>query len=352
MGYYHDKKFKFSFKGKEKEKELPQYHENYYSRNISNWVIIKHYLRRSYIYIIFIILIIIICSYGYLPNKSNDNSLNEKFIQKLDKIIYNYYKNTTIPEIEDHLIIVAGHAISKTVTEIPTKIKDWNIKPFQTEEINTFLTHIATGILIAKYNKNSSIIFSGGQTQNIAGPLTEGQTYWYIANSMNWLNEKGIRKRATTEEFAKDSYENLLYSICRYHEFTGKYPKFITMVTYPFKHYRFNNLHRETLKYPEDKFQFVGITFNLVNSQNATSKIFPNKITDIPKDVPEFELKHSITNFQKDPHGCKGILKQKRIDRNPFNRFPSYTTSCPELKEIINYCIENKISNEIQWENL
>jgi len=30
---------------------------------------------------------------------------------------------------------------------------------------------------------------------------------------MNWLNEKGIRKRATTEEFAKDSYENLLYSI-------------------------------------------------------------------------------------------------------------------------------------------
>jgi len=40
---------------------------------------------------------------------------------------------------------------------------------------------------------------------------------------MNWLNEKGIRKRATTEEFAKDSYENLLYSICRYHEFTGKY---------------------------------------------------------------------------------------------------------------------------------
>ena len=69
--------------------------------------------------------------------------------------------------ILQHLIIVAGHAISKTVTEIPTKIKDWNIKPFQTEEINTFLTHIATGILIAKYNKNSSIIFSGGKNKII-----------------------------------------------------------------------------------------------------------------------------------------------------------------------------------------
>jgi len=62
-----------------------------------------------------------------------------------------------------HLIIVAGHSIGKSIDRIPTKVEDWNIQPFQTEEINTFLTHILTGILIAKYNKNSTLIFSGGK---------------------------------------------------------------------------------------------------------------------------------------------------------------------------------------------
>jgi len=38
---------------------------------------------------------------------------------------------------------------------------------------------------------------------------------------MKWLDIENVRERATSEEFAKDSYENLIFSICRYHEFTG-----------------------------------------------------------------------------------------------------------------------------------
>ncbi|ORX85065.1 hypothetical protein BCR32DRAFT_200321 [Anaeromyces robustus] len=250
-----------------------------------------------------------------------------------------------------HLIIVAGHGISKTINEVPTEVDKWNIKPFQTEEINTFISHIITGILVAKYNKNSTLIFSGGQTQNIAGPLTEGQSYWYIANSMNWLNLENIKERTTSEEFAKDSYENLIFSICRYHEFTGKYPKFITLISYPYKHYRFFNLHLKAIKYPENKFQFIGMTYDLID-EGTPSLIFPPKITELPDDLPDFELNHSISNFKTDPYGCKGVLLQKKKDRNPFNRYSSYSSSCPELKEILEFCNTNEIKNEIKWDEI
>jgi len=295
---------------------------------------------------IIILLLIFIIKY----NKRN-NVINNEVIDKLEKIISKHYRNSTITNIEDHLIIVAGHSISKTINEVPTDVNKWNIKSFQTEEINTFISHIITGILVAKYNKNSTLIFSGGQTQNIAGPLTEGQSYWYIANAMNWLNNDNIKERATTEEFAKDSYENLIFSICRYHEFTGKYPKFITIISYPYKHYRFVNLHRQAIKFPESKFQFIGMTYDLID-EGTTSLIFPPKITDIPTDLPDFELNHSISNFKTDPFGCKGVLLQKKKDRNPFNRYNSYSSSCPELKEILEFCNTNEIKNEIQWDKI
>jgi len=333
---------------KKDEDLIPFYRENKKTSVNNTLRIIKHYLKKTYLIILLCIIIIIIYIFNF---KRRDNAIDTEIINKLDKIISDHYSNSTITSIEDHLIIVAGHGISKTINEVPTEVNKWNIKSFQTEEINTFISHIITGILIAKYNKNSTLIFSGGQTQNVAGPLTEGQSYWYIANAMHWLDLENIKERATSEEFARDSYENLIFSICRYHEFTGKYPKFITLISYPYKHYRFFNLHREAIKYPEDKFQFVGMTYDLIED-GTPSVIFPSKITEIPDDLPDFELNHSISNFKTDPYGCKGVLLQKKKDRNPFNRYSSYSSSCPELKEILEYCNTNEIKKEIQWNEI
>jgi len=72
----------------------------------------------------------------------------------------------------------------------------------------------------------------------------------------------------------------------------------------------------------------------------------------MPDNLPDFEIKHSITNFQNDPFGCKGVLQKKKIDRNPFKRIHPYSNSCPELKEILDYCINNKITKEIQWDEI
>ena len=38
-----------------------------------------------------------------------------------------------------------------------------------------------------------------------------------------------VRQRTLTEEHARDSFENLLFSICRFRELTGVYPRNITV---------------------------------------------------------------------------------------------------------------------------
>ena len=62
-----------------------------------------------------------------------------------------------------------------------------------------------------------------------------------------------------TEDDALDSYQNLLFSIARFHEYTGRWPARITVVGYEFKRRRFTELHRAALRWPAARFDYVGI---------------------------------------------------------------------------------------------
>lgn len=153
----------------------------------------------------------------------------------------------------------------------------------------------------------------------------------------------------------------------------GKYPKFITVISYPYKHYRFCNLHRQSINFPSQRFQFVGIDYNIYQnlsselifqsskpisgnstqfySESSNKKLPPN----LPLGLPDFEINHSIQNFYSDPYGCSGILKEKRKSRDPFNRIPSYISSCPDIKRLLNHCDEieknnkEKLMENIDW---
>lgn len=59
--------------------------------------------------------------------------------------------------------------------------------------------------------------------------------------------------RMVTEEFARDSHENLLFSICRFSEMTGNYPSKITVVGFEFKRQRFQDIHRYSIGYPVEQ---------------------------------------------------------------------------------------------------
>ncbi|OMJ25218.1 hypothetical protein AYI70_g1047 [Smittium culicis] len=78
---------------------------------------------------------------------------------------------------------------------------------------------------------------------------------------MDWLLPE-IMGRVFMEEFASDSYENLLFSICRFHEVTGNYPVRITVVGFDFKKDRFNDFHLKAIGYPSIRFTYIGINMS------------------------------------------------------------------------------------------
>jgi hypothetical protein len=60
------------------------------------------------------------------------------------------------------------------------------------------------------------------------------------------------------QEHARDSFENLLFSLCRFYELTGHYPANITAVSYILKQKRFEEVHRAAVRFPHEHFYFIG----------------------------------------------------------------------------------------------
>ena len=215
-------------------------------------------------------------------------------------------------------------------------------------------------------------MFSGGETRAKTGPETEGGSYFRVADALNlWDgrdlfnnnddekegattmnngndindNDTGekkkngsnaqhqqtattttVRARTITEEYATDSFQNLLFSICRFYEITGSYPQKITMVSFTFKRQRFEMLHASSIRWPLTNFHYVGVDppsstgFNIVESTNG-------------------EKNNSLLPYETDPYGCHTeILQQKRKERNPFARRAPYELTCPEMKDLLYWC--------------
>ena len=99
-----------------------------------------------------------------------------------------------------------------------------------------------------------------GQTKKVS-TTTEGESYLRLAQGSGLLPplEQEHFVRVTTEDDALDSFQNLLFSIARFHEYTGHYPSKITVVGFEIKRRRFTELHRAALRWPEAMFHYVGI---------------------------------------------------------------------------------------------
>ncbi|KAF7726875.1 hypothetical protein EC973_008382 [Apophysomyces ossiformis] len=249
-----------------------------------------------------------------------------------------------------HAVIVAGHAIytgPKTLDAIHTE-DHWILEPFQqgTDQVPTFVKHIQKGIELAREDPNAVLIFTGGQTRPGAGPQSEGLSYWQIAQILmnSTITEEGARgdvgKRMVIEEFARDSHENLLFSLCRFAEMTGQYPSSVTVIGFDFKRERFVNIHRAALRLPADQFEYIGI-----------DPLRSDTITDTS--VKTGELQNSYNPFKEDMYGCHGSLKQKKLDRNPFRRRHAYRYTCPALADILNYCPANNevFQGALPWDS-
>lgn len=134
-------------------------------------------------------------------------------------------------------------------------------------------------------------------------------------------HELPVGARAVTEEFALDSYENLLFSIARFKEVTGRWPEKITVVGYGMKRQRFDELHRAAIGFPAEAFHYVGI-----DDEGDTTEHYAG------------ELKYGYTPFLSSPSGCHPPLSFKRQLRNPYYKYHPYHTSCPEIVELFEWC--------------
>ncbi|RZR93952.1 hypothetical protein BHM03_00022545 [Ensete ventricosum] len=286
-----------------------------------------------------------------------------------------------------NLVMVAGHSIYTSTSCGKIDSEDsWFLEPYQNNpgQAATFLAHIQEGVESAAKDEGALLLFSGGETRKDAGPRSEAQSYWAVAESKGWFGilltcvfdttgalflvltgkRDNIRSRAHTEEHARDSFENLLFSVCRFRELTGSYPQNITVsfycfaivhgvlfcvhhgslmnsicfkcwcqvVSYDFKKERFAHLHRLAIGFPEERFFYTG------------TPAAPGA-----KEAAEKGEAFVQAQFQEDPYGCLGSLHKKRLKRDPFHRFIPYPKGCPELKSLFNYCGPVPYPGTLPW---
>lgn len=209
-----------------------------------------------------------------------------------------------------NLIIVAGHAAFKDTVKLvpvnPRLDEYWVLQSFQSGEPPYYMEHIYKGVQLLKSSPDSLLMFSGGYTRLEAGHWSEASTYAAIAKDIY-----GVQDRIVLEEYARDSYENLEFSLFRFYEIMGFYPKHITVVGWGFKKRRFE-LHERTLHIPNNRFTYVGCNdpIDLDGAMRGEEK--------------------TLELFMADPCGDKLPLSEKKQKRNPFNKVPPYN-DCPPL---------------------
>ena len=225
----------------------------------------------------------------------------------------------------ENLVIVAGHAVVRlNKLSVADKTDDgWYLLSYQQKQgFPTIISsHIRKGLELVNYDKRSLLIFSGGQTRRDVGPTSEAASYYYLANEKNWL--KKTTERIYLEEYARDSFENLLFSVCRFREVRGYYPTKISVVGFDFKSNRYSSLHRSAIGFPASNFTYVGV-----------------------RSPQEFDQQRAVQgeltaykSFEKDMYGCNDpALNDKRQKRNPFRRTVPYSLACPEMSELLKWC--------------
>lgn len=212
-------------------------------------------------------------------------------------------------------IIVAGHAICKR-PDAALHEENWILLDFQRGEVEKYIEHIQTGVTLAAADPSALLIFAGGYSRPEAGPRSEATGYYWIADHYGWWGHPEVAARAITEEFSRDSYENLLFGLARTREYTGHWPAHVSFVSWAFKRDRFE-LHREAMGWPAERYRFVG----------------PNNPPAIEQALAAEA--RTAAAYRLDPYSSSPEYQAKRDSRNPHRRHHGYLHTSPELAPLL-----------------
>lgn len=221
------------------------------------------------------------------------------------------------------LVLVAGHApfleTTGAVPDHPESDAGWALQSFQRGEPPLYIEHVRQGVALRAANPEALLVFSGGFTRREAGlRWSEADTYLAIAKHFGWWipgvdrdQRSCMEARTAVENFSRDSFENLLFSVCRFQQVVGRYPRKISVVSWAFKRERFD-WHRETIRFPSARFHFAGCNEPI----GLSSALQGEAVT--------------LGDFTKNRYGSDGRLAEKRVARNPFHRQHDFK-NCPGL---------------------
>lgn len=219
---------------------------------------------------------------------------------------------------------------------------NWIMEPFQLESDDhlSFFKHLELSLAELENIANSVLVISGGYTKSLI-EKSESSSYLDLAEAVG-LTKNPYFKIGTNillEEYARDSYENVLYGICTFYKKFKRFPAKITIIGFGFKRERFLSSHLTTLGYyilPTIDNAELSMN-NLPNTRHvkyvSAGPFLPAKkagITEAEYEEYEDEFWNSLYQnerakaldlFKSNPFGSnKSILHDKKMERDPWNK--------------------------------
>lgn len=206
------------------------------------------------------------------------------------------------------MILLPCHAVWTGGPLVGKLREEWLLAPFQIQGNDhlCFREHVEMG-LREREKRDAVLVISGGKTKKET-QLSEARSYLNLARAM------GASDGILLEEYARDSFENVLFGLCRYHDEFGVYPKELVIVGFEFKRTRFTKHHLRTLEI--ENFTYIG---------NEPQGQPPEYYAELEK----AEHEHAVRHFAADQVGKQPPLSTKRQQRNPHKQAHNYAATNP-----------------------
>lgn len=150
------------------------------------------------------------------------------------------------------------------------------------------------------------VVFSGGMTAS--DRVSEARSYRdalsdYIETGLlsQYTDNREALDSIVCEEWATDSYQNLLFSVLKFRQHHRRYPRNVTVITHAFKAPRFLDLHAPAIKWPADRIRVQGMNPPFTAAELAETE------------AGERERGYAL--FVNDPYGVMSPLADKRQQR-------------------------------------
>ncbi len=232
----------------------------------------------------------------------------------------------------NHLIFVPGVAVLRQTAGDLSADAAWYLDEHEAGNGARHVEQLKRAVELAAADPEALLVLTGRASERSI-TRTQSISSKMVAEAQGWWGAADVAKRTHLEEFARDSFEHLLFSLARYREAVRLYPERITVITWAYKAAMFD-LHRRAIRWPLERFRFEG--------RNNPAKLGATE---------ERERSVEIA-YLDDPYAAGPKLRQHRRDRNPWLREPGYHKTAQEMKELLGWEGPKLFRGPLPWDAL